>query len=307
MNVSIPHSGKSSKIKKSFILMSAKMPSSFLKASITKGPQESIRGFFSSYSNSNILTYLYSRRNTYPDVDVNLFQPYFLSRHSRYLNGTYVYALELRIKKGKGYKTFFFTTHKDASDFLKTKYPNNDHMLFSLPPCIIISDDDVYIHPYAKKQIMESKKDLVVCYLQLRRYNKKKEKVTGHANMLIFDKKNGKVYRFEPHGSKVNTENPEVSKKLASFIKKQTKFKLEPLDTTCPRFGPQTKANAFDGMCLTWTALITHLYLMNFKSMSLMKIQTDLFKYFSKEQLLTLILKYNRHISKHAKTLHFKN
>lgn len=297
MNVSVP----SSKNKKSIILMSGKMPTSFMKASITKGPQESVRGFFKSFNRAHILSYLYSRRQTYPDVDVTLFHPLLLSSDSKYPNGSYIHAVELRLLKGKRHKTFFFRSQKEASTFAK----NGDakYITFAITPSIIISEDDIYIHPYAKQQIIHSKKKLVVCYLQLRRYNKEKKQVTGHANMLMFDKVNQQVYRFEPHGAKANRKQAGVSKRLTKFIKKETNFSMKPLDSTCPYLGPQAKANAFTGMCLTWTALVTHVYLMNFKKMSLKKVQEDLLKYFTKDQLLTMIMKYNRHISKYTKSL----
>ena len=70
---------------------------------------------------------------------------------------------------------------------------------------------------------------------------------------------------------------------------------------SCPYLGPQQHANAFKGMCATWSILITQLYFMNHKTMSLLEVQEQLLKSFTREQLKDMILKYNRKLEMYLK------
>lgn len=119
----------------------------------------------------------------------------------------------------------------------------------------------------------------------------------NHANILIFDLYKNTVERFEPYGHlHKQTEheiNEAIENRLMRIIDLENFTYLSPFDIS-PVIGPQKKADAYDGMCISFCMLYLQLRLMNPDT-----IQKELIEYLSKKDhtdLRKLILKYAKFV-----------
>jgi hypothetical protein len=156
-------------------------------------------------------------------------------------------------------------------------YNDNDKMTILIPPNLKSTLD----------KCVRDKKYMVICSLSL----KFGDDITAnvHANTIIFDTKNKIIERFDPHGGSVylGEEFEKLGRKdfkfgdikhksnaladqeyIDSKLKKKFK-KILPeytyMDTndTCPYLGPQIKADAYTGLCGTWTTMYMLLRVLN--------------------------------------------
>lgn len=67
---------------------------------------------------------------------------------------------------------------------------------------------------------------------------------SGHKNALLFDLKNKKVYRYEPHGhySEQTRSRKGINDALNKFFKRMGYTYISPINF-CPKYGPQYKEN----------------------------------------------------------------
>jgi hypothetical protein len=129
--------------------------------------------------------------------------------------------------------------------------------------------------------------------------DKKTENSISHANIVIIDLHKKTIERFEPYGyiRKVNNEIHPIDvifeNKLLKILE-LTDFKyLAPFDIS-PKIGLQFKADAYGGMCVTFTMLYLQLRIMNPDI-----IQNELINYLlkkSKKELITLVLRYAKFV-----------
>jgi hypothetical protein len=138
----------------------------------------------------------------------------------------------------------------------------------------------------------------------------------GHANMLIFDLVKKTIERFEPHGG--ITFNPNMTKDINSIIKRHLSkvlnldgfTYLEPIDIS-PVVGVQRKADAYTGMCVSYSMMYMQLRIMNPDHPPETAVNYLMSK--SPDQTLDMILRYAQYIedtlkkrSEHvANKLHF--
>jgi hypothetical protein len=137
------------------------------------------------------------------------------------------------------------------------------------------------------KQCEDDNKYMVVCSLKLLAEHNIGEN-TSHANALIFDTKRKTIERFDPHGGneykdvklaydtnsygkhhfgeksnafynqvKIDTE---LSNKFKSVLPNYTYYGT---NITTPYLGPQLKADAYGGLCVTWSTMYMVLRLLN--------------------------------------------
>lgn len=89
--------------------------------------------------------------------------------------------------------------------------------------------------------------------------------VGSHANAMIFDLKKKTIERFDPHGKGGIFDNF----KIDDFVEKKFSdlfpdYKYIPMLEVCPYlFGPQRIADAFGGMCYTWSIMYMCLRVLN--------------------------------------------
>ena len=103
----------------------------------------------------------------------------------------------------------------------------------------------------------------------------------GHANILIIDNLKKTIERFEPHGELIRNhfsdkdkvpylsikhENDRIDKKFNKDLLKKIHLEgykyLSPIDIS-PKIGIQTTADAYGGMCVTYTLIYLQLRIMN--------------------------------------------
>lgn len=133
-----------------------------------------------------------------------------------------------------------------------------------------------------------------------------KNKSINHANILIFDLYKNTIERFEPYGhlhkENENQINNAIKKRLMKIIDLQNFTYLSPFDIS-PVIGPQAKADAHDGMCISFCMLYLQLRLMNPDT-----IQKELIDYLlkkKKEDLKKLILRYAKFVELVLKKYHY--
>jgi hypothetical protein len=125
-------------------------------------------------------------------------------------------------------------------------------------------------------------------------------KGSSHQNMLIVDTKKETIERFEPHGQIKKLFYKDDQKKINRMIPdkliKPNKLKLKYLSPNLisPLIGPQRKADAFCGMCVTFSIMYTHLRLLN-PHLSQKKV-TEMMMRGTKERVKEKILKYARFV-----------
>jgi hypothetical protein len=117
----------------------------------------------------------------------------------------------------------------------------------------------------------------------------------SHANILIIDLHKQTIERFEPHGRIVYGEAKEhdINQTIKKNIYLQNFTYLSPFEIS-PIIGLQRKADAHNGMCVTFCMLYLQLRLMNPDM-----IQKELIMYLlkkNKNELVKLILKYAKFV-----------
>jgi hypothetical protein len=119
----------------------------------------------------------------------------------------------------------------------------------------------------------------------------------NHANILIFDLYKNTIERFEPYGHLQESNeikiNQAIKTRLIKILQLENFEYLSPFDIS-PVIGPQQKADAYDGMCVSFCMLYLQLRLMNPDT-----IQTELIEYLSKKKhkdLQKLILRYAKFV-----------
>ena len=124
-----------------------------------------------------------------------------------------------------------------------------------------------------------------------------KNKGINHANILIFDLYKKTIERFEPYGhlsKEIEEEvNSVIKTRLMRIIDLENFTYLSPFDIS-PVIGPQSKADAHGGMCVSFCMLYLQLRLMNPDT-----IQKELIEYLAnkdKKELKEIILKYAKFV-----------
>jgi hypothetical protein len=129
----------------------------------------------------------------------------------------------------------------------------------------------------------------------------------SHVNMIIIDFVNKTIERYEPHGKKMTQDkNKKIAKnidnkfnnKLLSYVGLDKYTYISPIDFS-PMIGPQTKSDAYDGMCLTYSLMYLQLRIMNPDV-----DQKDIVKYMlskSKSDMYEILLKYAKYIEEKLK------
>jgi hypothetical protein len=132
-----------------------------------------------------------------------------------------------------------------------------------------------------------------------------KNKGINHANILILDLYKKTLERFEPYGHSShkyeNEINLAIRERLMKIINLEDFTYLSPLDIS-PVIGPQSKADAYGGMCITFCMLYLQLRLMNPDTN-----QKELIEYLSnknKHNLKKMILKYAKFVEITLKKYH---
>ncbi len=123
-----------------------------------------------------------------------------------------------------------------------------------------------------------------------------------HSNVIIIDNLEKTIERFEPRGkSDINDPELLIAKKIDSKFSSSTLkllglsdfIYLSPIKTL-PLIGPQSIANAYEGMCVTYSLLYLHLRIMN------PDINRDIIiKYLiskTSDELLNIILRYAKYV-----------
>jgi hypothetical protein len=185
----------------------------------------------------------------------------------------------------------------------------------------------VFIPENINEYIVECKnknKKFIVFYLKHRRINSYtkinmnedgiiEQKTTydpmetiGHANNIIFDIENKIIERFEPHGYGIDWFEQTNNKRIDELLAIQFKELLPEWEykniTTVICIGPQSKegADAFDGMCLSFSSMYIILRLLypDVEPEELVKNFTDL----PPHKLRNKVLRFNKYMINTVKT-----
>jgi hypothetical protein len=105
--------------------------------------------------------------------------------------------------------------------------------------------------------------------------------VYQHANIIIINTMQKTIERFDPHGGstlyEINESKNKQIKNLKRIYKQELideilkdkfksvipEYKYIALSETCPYLGPQTKVDAFHGLCITWSLMYFLLRVLN--------------------------------------------
>ena len=118
----------------------------------------------------------------------------------------------------------------------------------------------------------------------------------GHANALIFDKELRTIERFEPAGK--HRGHARLDSTLARlFGKVLPGWKFVGTEHSAPARGPQAIADAFDGLCVTYSLLYTLLRLLN-PDRSPKELSRHMVAGRSRAQIRNEALRLNRHVVK---------
>ena len=122
----------------------------------------------------------------------------------------------------------------------------------------------------------------------------------GHANMLLIDNINKTIERFEPFQS-LNL-SLKIDKKFNNDVLKKINLNdykyISPIDIS-PKIGIQNKADAYNGMCVTYCIIYLQLRLMNPDIEKKIIIKYLLSK--KKNEIINIILRYARYIENSLK------
>jgi hypothetical protein len=176
-----------------------------------------------------------------------------------------------------------------------TKYGNNYMAVTSV---VFFGDINQIVIPIKLKNKINNcmNKNIRFINFQFIIDHSKNDKV-NHVNMIIIDLFKKTVERFEPFGSLGKDTEKKANHAIAIRLFKVlelTDFKyLSPLDIS-PEFGPQQKADAYGGMCVTFSMLYLQLRLMNPDI-----VQKEIVNYLlqkSAKELKNLVLRYAKFI-----------
>jgi len=127
----------------------------------------------------------------------------------------------------------------------------------------------------------------------------------GHSNMLIIDNYKNTIERFEPYGeSFFNGKNvnkridKKFSKKLLAELNLNNFSYISPTKIS-PKIGLQSKADAYDGLCVTYSLIYLQLRLMNPDINQKIIIKYLLSK--KKNQIISIILRYAKFVEQKLK------
>jgi hypothetical protein len=127
--------------------------------------------------------------------------------------------------------------------------------------------------------------------------DKLSNKGINHANVIFIYLFKKTLERFEPYGVLFMTSekkiNNAIKTRLLSILELEDFKYLSPLDIS-PKFGLQSKADAYGGMCVTFSMLYLQLRLMNPDV-----IQKELVNYLlnkERKDLINIILRYAKFI-----------
>ena len=123
-----------------------------------------------------------------------------------------------------------------------------------------------------------------------------------HANMVIIDLKKKTLERFEPHGCATFYDNDMVNDFFETFALKYLKLHsfiyLKPTNIS-KKIGIQMKSDAYNGMCVTISAMYLHMRILNVNVKQYKII--DYFIKMSKKKLTKHILRFTKYIEKTLK------
>lgn len=124
----------------------------------------------------------------------------------------------------------------------------------------------------------------------------------GHANMILIDTVNQTIERYEPHGHYMTIDkNKKILKgidtkfndKLLNYLGLKNYAYISPIDIS-PKKGVQIKADAYYGMCLTYSIMYLQLRIMNPDV-----DQEEIIKYVinkPRDEIYDIILRYAKYI-----------
>ena len=162
-------------------------------------------------------------------------------------------------------------------------------------------------------------KNMVICDLSL--LSSDDMMSASHANVLTFDLQRRIIERFDPHGNNIYetiNKNEEIigrkdfkfgeQKKSSAlfnqdlidlelrniFNKIIPEFKYSGTYETCPYLGPQIKTDAYDGLCVTWSAMYMLLRLLN-TQLNPVEITKKMIEG-TNQQLLSKILRFQKYV-----------
>ena len=129
----------------------------------------------------------------------------------------------------------------------------------------------------------------------------------AHANMIIIDNLKKTIERFEPHGhyfisaksidNDKNLDN-KFNKNLLKILNLNDYKYISPIDIS-PKMGVQVKADAYEGMCVSYSLIYLQLRLMNPDIDQ--KIIVNYLKSKETKDIIDIILKYARYVEKKLK------
>jgi len=171
-----------------------------------------------------------------------------------------------------------------------------------------VTRDELLIPSDLLKDINKCNKRFLYINLMIHR----EQSYFTHVNMIIIDFYNKTIERYEPHGKKMmsyNKSKKEISKvmknidskfnnKILSYLKLDNYTYISPVDFS-PLIGAQLKADAYSGMCLTYSMMYLQLRIMNPDV-----DQKDVVKYMlkkSKSDMYETLLKYAKYIEDELK------
>lgn len=161
---------------------------------------------------------------------------------------------------------------------------------------VYFRDVDELIIPYKLiskiKKCMYSNKRFIYFMLVI---DSKSGRQLSHANVIVIDLYKKTLERFEPYGiikDKLQESiNNAIETRLLNILEIDNFKYLAPFDIS-PNLGPQAKADAYGGMCVTFSMLYLQLRLMNPDI-----IQKQLINYLvNKKDLRKLVLRYAKFI-----------
>jgi len=167
-------------------------------------------------------------------------------------------------------------------------------------------ETDVLYHGFENKSNDEilkcsNKNNTRFIYFTFIIISNERDKIT-HANIIIIDLVKKTYERFEPRGREEEKEEKIIDNVLKTRVKKIfgiNDFKYISPTNISPKFGIQSIADSYCGMCITISMMYLHLRLLNpdIRHPKLVKFIINR----SKKELKDMILKYAKHIEETLK------
>ena len=149
-------------------------------------------------------------------------------------------------------------------------------------------------------EIKKCKKNIRFIYINLMIFWQQRDMT--HVNMIIIDVVNHTIERYEPHGKTMGFDkNKKLAKNIDNKFDKKIlsylglgKYKyISPIEIS-PDIGVQRKADAYYGMCLTYSLMYLQLRIMNPDINQKIIIKYMLSK--SKKEIYDMVLQYAKYI-----------